>query len=96
MTHTTLTARRTALAGIVIALAIAARALSADPPPPPTATPATPAAPAAAAATPPAKDTTAGPAPAAKPGEASKGTPQHFEPTEKTRADFEVSFPVDI
>jgi hypothetical protein len=93
MIHTTLTARRAALAGCFIALALAARALSADPPPPPTATPAAPAAPAATA---PAKDTTAGPAPTAKPGEVSKGTPQHFEPTEKTRADFEVSFPVDI
>jgi hypothetical protein len=94
MIHTTLTARRAALAGFAMVLVLAARALSADPPP--TATPATPAAPAAPAATAPAKDTTAGPAPAAKPGEASKGTPQHFEPTEKTRADFEVSFPVDI
>jgi hypothetical protein len=96
MIHTTLTARRAALAGFAITLALAVRALAADPPPPPTATPATPAAPAAPVATPPAKDTTAGPAPAAKPGETSKGTPQHFEPTEKTRADFEVSFPVDI
>jgi hypothetical protein len=93
MIHTTPTARRAALAGFAIVLALAARALSADPPPSPTATPAAPAAPAATA---PAKDTTAGPAPAAKPGEASKGSPQHFEPTEKTRADFEVSFPVDI
>jgi hypothetical protein len=90
MIHKTLTARRAALAGFAIALVLSARTLSADPPPP---APATPAAPAATA---PAKDTTAGPAPAAKPGEASTGTPQHFEPSEKTRADFEVSFPVDI
>ena len=27
---------------------------------------------------------------------ASKGSPQHFEPTEKVRPDFDVAFPVDI
>ena len=30
-----------------------------------------------------------------KPGVVGK-TPEHFEPTEKVRADFDVSFPVDI
>jgi hypothetical protein len=38
----------------------------------------------------------------AKPGEgsspptSSKPTPQHFEPTEKVRPDFDVAFPIDI
>ena len=32
---------------------------------------------------------------AAKPV-AAKGSPQHFEPTEKVRPDFDVAFPVDI
>ena len=27
---------------------------------------------------------------------AAKGSPQHFEPTEKVRPDFDVAFPVDI
>ena len=37
-----------------------------------------------------------------KPGEGSappapsKSSPQHFEPTEKVRPDFDVAFPVDI
>jgi hypothetical protein len=34
-------------------------------------------------------------APAAKPV-AAPGSPQHFEPTEKVRPDFDVAFPVDI
>ena len=34
-------------------------------------------------------------APVAKPADA-KGSPQHFEPTEKVRPDFDVAFPVDI
>jgi hypothetical protein len=34
-------------------------------------------------------------APPAKPA-AAKGSPQHFEPTEKVRPDFDVAFPVDI
>jgi hypothetical protein len=34
-------------------------------------------------------------APAARPA-AAKGSPQHFEPTEKVRPDFDVAFPVDI
>ena len=32
---------------------------------------------------------------AAAPG-SSKSTPQHFEPTEKVRPDFDVAFPIDI
>jgi hypothetical protein len=94
MIHKTATARGAALTGLVMALVLAARAVAADPPAPATTTPAGPAAPAPTAPAPPAKDTAAGPT--TKPAEASKGTPQHFEPTEKTRADFEVSFPVDI
>jgi len=31
----------------------------------------------------------------ARPADA-KGSPQHFEPTEKVRPDFDVAFPVDI
>ena len=72
---------------IVIALAGVARGDGTAPTPPPATTPPT------APATPAAKE---GPPPPAKPAETSKATPQHFEPTEKTRADFEVSFPVDI
>jgi hypothetical protein len=36
-------------------------------------------------------DATPPPAPAA-----GRGSPQHFEPTEKVRPDFDVAFPVDI
>jgi len=50
---------------------------------------ATPAAPARAPATPEVRDPGVNAA-------TGKGTPLHFEPTEKTRADFEVSFPTDI
>ena len=35
------------------------------------------------------------PTAADKPADA-KGSPQHFEPTEKVRPDFDVAFPVDI
>jgi len=62
---------------------------------PPAAAPAAPAVPATDAATaPPSKDA-AGPAAGSKPAD-GKPTPLHFEPTEKTRADFEVSFPTDM
>ncbi|HUO95238.1 MAG TPA: hypothetical protein VMT92_03320 [Steroidobacteraceae bacterium] len=50
---------------------------------------ATPAAPASTPATPEVRDPGVNAA-------TGKGTPLHFEPTEKTRADFEVSFPTDI
>jgi hypothetical protein len=53
-----------------------------------------------------AKPKSTSPAPAgevgARPGEGSspptsaKPTPQHFEPTEKVRPDFDVAFPIDI
>lgn len=69
--------------------------------------PASTPAPAEPAATEPAADAQAGgddeaaatkagdEASAAKPV-AAKGSPQHFEPTEKVRPDFDVAFPVDI
>jgi hypothetical protein len=62
----------------------------------PAATPAAaPAAPAKSATTETPAPDAAGPAPGAKPTD-GKASPLHFEPTEKTRADFEVSFPTDI
>jgi len=73
---------------------------AADPPPPPAAAPATeaasppPAPPAPAEAKPAAAPAAARPAEAKGPD--GKPSPLHFEPTEKTRADFEVSFPSDI
>lgn len=33
---------------------------------------------------------------AAKPGETDKASPQRFIPSEQVRADFDVSFPIDI
>ena len=57
--------------------------------PAPSASPPTPAAPASG---PPAASPPASTAPAAKPGR----TQDRFEPSEKVRADFDVSFPVDI
>ena len=71
-----------ALAALLAAGAnLGARAQAAEPPPPA-----------------PAPEAKSGPPapPAAKPADAARTTPQHFEPTEKTRADFEVSFPIDI
>jgi hypothetical protein len=67
---------------------------AADPPAAAPAPPAAPAAPAKDVPAAPPKDA-AGPAPGAKPAD-GKPSPLHFEPTEKTRADFEVSFPTDI
>ena len=55
----------------------------------PTEPEATPAGPAA----PPAADK---PAPAAAPERKAGPSPGRFEPTEKVRADFDVSFPIDI
>ena len=88
-----------ALAAAALVLGLGGDVLAADPPqsqataPAESAPPAVPA-PAKAVAKPAAADA-ASPAAPAKPGEA-KGSPLHFEPTEKTRADFEVSFPTDI
>ena len=41
-------------------------------------------------------DETAPPASAPDKPAAARGSPQHFEPTEKVRPDFDVAFPVDI
>ena len=41
-------------------------------------------------------DETAPPASTPDKPAAAKGSPQHFEPTEKVRPDFDVAFPVDI
>jgi len=77
------------LAGITV---LRAQEPPATPSPAPAAGPATPepAAPAPAAATDPkaAAKTNAPPA--------STSSPARFEPTEKVRADFDVSFPIDI
>jgi hypothetical protein len=80
--------RLAAPAAAAFVLAGCGEVRAADPPPAP-ANPARDAAPAA-----PPKDA-AGPAPGSKPAD-GKPSPLHFEPTEKTRADFEVSFPTDI
>jgi pyruvate dehydrogenase E2 component (dihydrolipoamide acetyltransferase) len=77
----------------VAALLLAGEVRAADPPAPAPAKDA-PAAPAKDAPAAPPKDA-AGPAPGAKSAD-GKPSPLHFEPTEKTRADFEVSFPTDI
>jgi cell division septation protein DedD len=63
-------------------------------PPPPAAASATPAqpAPAASEAAPPGE----APAQQAKPPPSPAASPARFEPTEKVRADFDVSFPIDI
>lgn len=44
----------------------------------------------------PAEGSGAKPADGAAPAGSSKSTPQHFEPTEKVRPDFDVAFPIDI
>jgi hypothetical protein len=80
-----------ATAAAVLVLAGCGEVRAADPP---AAAPAAPAAPANDAPAAPPKGAAA-PAPGAKPAD-GKPSPLHFEPTEKTRADFEVSFPTDI
>lgn len=85
------------LAGALALLAVVGVLRAQEPESPPATSPP------AAATTPPASGPTettapataapaAGTAPAAKPGRAQ----DRFEPTEKVRADFDVSFPVDI
>jgi len=66
--------------------------------PPATPSPAAPARPAPADAPPPgdASKPAAAEKPSAKPAAGAKSSPQHFEPTEKVRPDFDVAFPVDI
>ena len=82
--------RRAAAAALLALLGLAATVPAAEPPLPASAS--QPAAPPISGATP---ATPQAAAPDAKPPNA-KTTPLHFEPTEKTRADFEVSFPSDI
>jgi hypothetical protein len=82
--------RLAAIAAAALVLAGCGEVRAADPSTAPTPAPTAP----ARDATAPAKDA-AGPAPGAKAAD-GKPSPLHFEPTEKTRADFEVSFPTDI
>jgi len=95
VTRSSRSLRRAALlfAGVLAGItALRAQEPPASPSPAPAAGPATqePAAPASAAATDPkAADKTNPPA-------TSTSTPARFEPTEKVRADFDVSFPIDI
>ena len=81
------------LAGITV---LRAQEPPATPSPEPAAGPATPepAAPASASAPTPAADPKA--ASKTNPPATSTSTPARFEPTEKVRADFDVSFPIDI
>ena len=96
VTRSSRSLRRAALlfAGVLAGItALRAQEPPATPSPAPAAGPATqePAAqePAAPAADPKAADKTTPPA-------TSTSTPARFEPTEKVRADFDVSFPIDI
>jgi hypothetical protein len=57
--------------------------------------PTTPA-PAGAVGSKPGDGTGAKPVEGSSPPTSSKPTPQHFEPTEKVRPDFDVAFPIDI
>lgn len=88
-----------------VTLALAQQPPTSTSPPPGATPPATESTP-APAATPPAEPSAAEPkatqpsakpaaSPAPKPA-AAKGSPQHFEPTEKVRPDFDVAFPIDI
>ena len=72
----------------MLALSAALQVLAADPPPPKAAGAAPPATPTPPAAPAPAKSPAAGGTPAPE--------PDRIEPTEKVRADSEISFPVDI
>ena len=86
--------RLAATGAAALVLAGCGEVRAADPAVPPAASPPAPAAPARdAGAEKQAPD--AAPVPGAKPAD-GKASPLHFEPTEKTRADFEVSFPTDI
>ena len=84
---------RVALVLFFAALAVVTALRAQEPPKASTATPPTEQ-PAPSAASPPADSPAppASPAPDRKPGT----SPGRFEPTEKVRADFDVSFPVDI
>ncbi|MFO1406210.1 MAG: hypothetical protein U1F08_01620 [Steroidobacteraceae bacterium] len=84
------------LVTVAIVIAMPVAVLAADPPPsasaPPAATPPGGATPAPASPQAPATEPGTPPAPAAN----AKPSSGRFEPTEKIRADFDVSFPVDI
>jgi hypothetical protein len=89
---------RLAVALLIGALAVVT-ALDAEETPKPAAPGPAAAAPAASAAPTESKSTpaeAAAPAPAATPDRKAGPSPGRFEPTEKVRADFDVSFPVDI
>jgi len=84
----------------LVAAMVAGAAWALDPPGP---APAPAPEPQQAEATPPATDdapaaaSEEGPSPAPEPAPRSTGpTPQRFDPSEKVRADFPVSFPIDI
>ena len=79
------------LAGITV---LRAQEPPATPSPAPAAGPATPEPAAPASAPTPAADPKA--ASKTNPPATSSSTPARFEPTEKVRADFDVSFPIDI
>jgi len=64
--------------------------------PPPTPSPAPAAGPASPEPAPPAPAADPKPAGKTNPPATSPSTPARFEPTEKVRADFDVSFPIDI
>ena len=84
-----------AVALLAVAGVLRAQQPTAPAPSPPASAPApsaSPPSPAAPASGPPAASPPASTAPAAKPGR----TQDRFEPSEKVRADFDVSFPVDI
>ena len=84
-----------AVALLAVAGVLRAQQPTAPAPSPPASAPAPSASPpstAAPASGPPAASPPASTAPAAKPGR----TQDRFEPSEKVRADFDVSFPVDI
>jgi hypothetical protein len=77
-----------ALAAAFVAGGVALVAVAQTPPPNPASTSAPPVA-APTTAPVPAK-------PAAVPAAAPVASPERFEPTDKVRADFDVSFPIDI
>ena len=84
-----------AVALLAVAGVLRAQQPTAPAPSPPASAPApsaSPPSPAAPASGPPAASPPASTAPAAKPGR----TQDRFEPSEMVRADFDVSFPVDI
>jgi len=91
---------------VIAGLAVAGAAWALDPPqpvqPPPEAPPQAASEPGPSTARPP--EPAAGPEPAAEeeetlpapPAKSTGPTPQRFDPSEEVRADFPVSFPIDI